>query len=1010
MTVEEIDILVQASIEGAVKEFQKLVPEIRKQVKQIKEQMNNADFSSITGKVQQAVKIVKQKIANLKNSNKSNVIEIKATTENANKQISQLQKQIDSLQEKINARQLKLNVITPKLDEITTQTTKDVTPNGISPDNPAIQQAINNSLNSNKEYISLIAQEEKMTQEIAMYNKQLSEAKNKMSELRHETGQTGTSQNKLASFFSVFKSKLDQAKGSIGSLKNSFSQMPKITQNITNNIKGMGKSLKSGLGQVLKYAGALFSLRGIYSVLSSSAQSWLSSQNAGAQQLSANIDYMKNAMGSALAPVIQFVTNLVYQLMKAIQSVVYALFRVNIFANASAKSMGSVAGNTKKATKEAKQLAGIHDEINNVQENDNSNNGGAGSGSVAPSFDLSGVDSQLSPLAQKLYDLFKPLKESWDNYGTQLVEQIKITAGQVGGLIASVWGSFEKIITNGTVYSILENILAIIGNIAEAFANAWNYNGNGDAIVQSLANAFNNLLIAINNVVQSPGFQDWLNWCSDKFREISEKLSEIDWQPLINALVQIGTTVGSIALEILSGLVDIFKWLVEHPDVITVILGIVAALKGFSIINDVIQKVSALGEIFNTVFSGLSLPLLAIIAVVALVVYTIITHFDELKASLSDTFGKFMAVYDEYIAPFVENLVSSITTLWNEHLKPLIDNLSELIMTLWNDILKPLIDWFIGNILPVLVPIFESLWNTISQVVGFIADAISGVVTVFKGIIEFISGVFSGDWNKAWEGIKTFFNGIWEAIKGIISGVWEAIKGIIQTAINVVKGVITTVFNAIKTVISNIWNGITTTISNVINGIKNTISNVLNAISSIWNNIWNGLKTTVSNIFNAIWGAIKGVINSILGGIENMANGVIKGINWVIKALNKLSFDIPDWVPVFGGKKFGFNLSTLNEISMPRLAKGGVLYEETAFIGGEYQGASNNPEIVTPQNIMYDTMRRAIEDAQFFDNNNGQPIYLTVNVGNKKLGQILLDDLKDKVRHTGKDIETLVGG
>ena len=180
MTVEEIDILVQANIEGAVKEFQKLVPEIRKQVKQIKEQMNNTDFSGITGKVQQAVKLIKQKIANLKNSNKSNVIEIKATTENASKQISQLQKQIDSLQEKINARQMKLNVITPRLDEITAQTTKDVTPNGVSPNNPAIQQTINNSLNSNKEYASLITQEEKMTQEIAMYNKQLSEAKNKI--------------------------------------------------------------------------------------------------------------------------------------------------------------------------------------------------------------------------------------------------------------------------------------------------------------------------------------------------------------------------------------------------------------------------------------------------------------------------------------------------------------------------------------------------------------------------------------------------------------------------------------------------------------------------------------------------------------------------------------------------------------------------------------------------------------------------------------------------------------
>ena len=101
----------------------------------------------------------------------------------------------------------------------------------------------------------------------------------------------------------------------------------------------MGTGFKQGLSHVLKYAGALFSLQSIYSTLSGSANSWLSSQNAGAQQLQANIDYLKNSFGSVLAPVIEYVVNLVYQLMKAIQSLVYALSGVNIFANASAKLM-----------------------------------------------------------------------------------------------------------------------------------------------------------------------------------------------------------------------------------------------------------------------------------------------------------------------------------------------------------------------------------------------------------------------------------------------------------------------------------------------------------------------------------------------------------------------------------------------------------------------------------------------------------------------------------------------
>ena len=193
----------------------------------------------------------------------------------------------------------------------------------------------------------------------------------------------------------------------------------------------------------------------------------------------------------------------------------------------------------------------------------------------------------------------------------------------------------------------------------------------------------------------------------------------------------------------------------------------------------------------------------------------------------------------------------------------------------------------------------------------------------------------------------------------------------------------------------------------MINGIKNTIQNVLNTIKTIWDNIWNGLKTTVTTIFNSIWNSIRGVINSILGGIEGMANGVVRGVNAVIRVLNNLSFDIPDWVPGFGGKKFGFNISQLSTISLPRLAKGAVLKVPTVAEMAEYPGASTNPEIVTPQNIMEETFDRVL--ARYQDNDNSQPIYLTVNVGNEKLGQILLNDLRSKKRQTGKNLEALVG-
>lgn len=966
ITVEELDIIVQASVEQALTEFKKIVPQLKKTIKQVEDNLNNVETKGMVTKVQQAVQQVKQKVNEVKNTGIDK--QLQSQFDKAGASVEKYQGQLEQTKEK-------LRQVYASMDNIQANTWKRYTPEGIEVGNKAIEPTVNNALGNNKQYQGLSKEANKLEQQITSLKSKLNTTKQEYNQISGQIQEINSKQGIWGTTVSKVRSIIDNVKKSIKGAKNNFegistvtekvksgcSQILGVTTKITTRIKQMGTGFKKGLIHILKYAGALFSLQSIYSGLSNIANTWLSSQNAGAQQLSANIEYMKYAMGSALAPAIQLVINLIYQLMKAIQSVVYALTGINIFANASAKAYSNMAGSAKKAAKETKQLAGVHDEINNIQETNPES--GSGGGSVSPSFDLSQVDSQMSAFAQKLYEFFKPLKDSWDIYGPQLVEQIKTTASQVGYLISSVWDSFEKIITNGTVYSILENILAIIGSIAQAWGNAWNYNNNGDAIVQNLANAFNNLLVAINNVVSSPAFQEWLNNCSDKFREISEKIASIDWQPLVNALAQLGSTIGTVALDILSGLVDIFKWLVENPTVAGVILGIAIAISTISstistlgpIISTVKTVITGLSSAFGALSSAFSIStgsigliILAITALIAAAVY-LYQNFETVRNIVNGA---------------IESIKETFVSLYNEHLKPLIDNIISLLKTLWNDILQPLISWIVENILPVLAPIFESLWNTISSVVGSIMDVLGGVIEALKGVIEFIAGVFSGDWEKAWQGIKDFFSGIWDTIKGIVSAVWNTISGIITTAVNTIKGTITAVFNAVATIVSNIWNG--------------------------------------------IWNAIRGVINSILGGIEGMANGVVNGINWVTRALNNLSFDVPDWVPGIGGSKFGFNIPQLSRVSLPRLAKGAVLKVPTVAEMAEYPGASTNPEIVTPQNIMEETFDRVL--SRYQDNNNGQPIYLTVNVGNKKLGQVLLDDLKDKKRRTGNGIEALVGG
>lgn len=137
-----------------------------------------------------------------------------------------------------------------------------------------------------------------------------------------------------------------------------------------------------------------------------------------------------------------------------------------------------------------------------------------------------------------------------------------------------------------------------------------------------------------------------------------------------------------------------------------------------------------------------------------------------------------------------------------------------------------------------------------------------------------------------------------------------------------------------------------------------------------------------------------------------MANGVVNGINAIVKALNKLKFDIPDWIPGLGGKTFGFNIGMIPRVSIPRLAKGGVLYDETLVMTGEYSGAKTNPEIVTPQNIMRDTFEDVLSD---FNSGNGQSAHITIQYLGRDIFDDTIDYINSKTRRTGKNTIVTVG-
>lgn len=104
------------------------------------------------------------------------------------------------------------------------------------------------------------------------------------------------------------------------------------------------------------------------------------------------------------------------------------------------------------------------------------------------------------------------------------------------------------------------------------------------------------------------------------------------------------------------------------------------------------------------------------------------------------------------------------------------------------------------------------------------------------------------------------------------------------------------------------------------------------AVTPNWGSLWQKITEMLrklgekwSKFWKGIGDGAKGMVNSVIGFIEGMINKIISGLNWMIDQVNKIGFDVPDWVPAIGGKRFGFNLKHVAEVKLPRLAQGGIV-------------------------------------------------------------------------------------
>lgn len=386
--------------------------------------------------------------------------------------------------------------------------------------------------------------------------------------------------------------------------------------------------------------------------------------------------------------------------------------------------------------------------------------------------------------------------------------------------------------------------------------------------------------------------------------------------------------------------------------------------------------------------------------------------FGELTKSLSKAVGTigsaFGVVYTEFLLPLGDWLITDYYPAWVdllaaginflsiavevliyafksflETIEPLITFVSEIVLLAFQavqEVFEGLSSAFIekgstinhiftslGEIIASLQPVFEVVLFVVGEAVSVFGDLIGsvfgGLIEILSGVIDFLIGWFTDDWERAWDGIKNIFVGIWEIIKGVFVALFDFIVGIFTPIVNWINDYV--------------------------------IQPVANFFSWLWDKISAGFKTTINFFID--------MINGMIGALESFVNFFVEAINWIISGMNKVSFDVPDWVPGIGGSTFGFDIKKIEKVKfgrIPELAQGAVIpggREFLAVLGDQPRGQTNiEAPLATIKQALAEVMR------DYGGSGGNQPIIVEID------GKEVFRAVKNAERRYGSQI--MVGG
>lgn len=661
-----------------------------------------------------------------------------------------------------------------------------------------------------------------------------------------------------------------------------------------------------------------------------------------------------NAFALALANVTRYIAQFMNALFGTNFTKGAGVSQVAVDAGKAAGGLGTMADNAeeageavKKAGKTAKGALASFDEVNTLAKD----TGSGGAGGTA-----GGAGGELA-------DTLLPEESAMESAIQSFAEKVKARLAELKGL-------FKEGFDIGFKTANLDALMGAVQRLKEALEKLF---GDGkieaafkdwvDRWVKSLGTIFGSILSIGSTIATNliGGIADYIDTNKDYIQERILNIFELSAQ-IGEKLASISVTIadifsvfgGETAQKITSNIMGIFG---------NTFLGLVElAHRG---VNDVLAVIdTVLSENKEKIKTALENTLKPIESITQ-TLETFVTNtfkkifetydqyispaFKNIAQGLSELVGAILDAYNTYIAPVLDEWADKFRVLFEDHIQPLVDSAIEFLGKLalaFSELFKNVIVPYLKDVIETWAPRIQFILQVIGDVVGvvitLIVQEIQKIIDILSGVLDFLSSVFKGDWEGAWNSIKEIDEKFQEATSKQI----EAIKGFFGDLVGHVGGFIKDQWNKALDESNQKAASFKEDVSYLLGAVKTKFSEIGSYISGTFKSTWNSVWTSVGTKFDEIWNKIGNKARSTLNNIIDHLNRFINGIN------NKLRFKFPD---LMGGGEVSFKIPNI-----PRLARGGIIDSPTIAMMGE----AGKEAVVPLENTSFvQTMASAISNS-----------------------------------------------